>query len=199
MSFKSVVLGIGIFVVFMFVLGYGIEAFYSSPQYDHFCNGTQYSGPYPVKADGMTNSNCSFSPALQSEQDACIAEGGYPIFQYDNSGCTVGLKECNTCNQKFTEASNQYAKGIFIIALIVGIIVLLVGYLILSVEPVGSALMASGIGAIVYGSARNWVNLSNIWRFLLLLLALVILIWIALRVNKAVSAKKKKKWMFWKK
>ena len=89
----------------------------------------------------------------------------------------------------------KYDKFVFVIALIAGVITLLLGFGVLSVDPVGSALMASGVGAIIYGSARNWENLSNIWRFLLLLVALVLLIWIALRINKD----KKKGWMFWKK
>ena len=84
---------------------------------------------------------------------------------------------------------------IIVIALIAGIITLLIGYHILKSEPVGSALMASGIGAIFYGSVRNWENLSDIWRFLLLLAALILLILITVRVNRVGA---KKRWMFWK-
>ena len=61
---------------------------------------------------------------------------------------------------------------------------MLVGYTILSVEPIESLLMASGLGTLVYGSIRNWQNLSNIWKFLLLLAALILLVWIALRINR---------------
>ena len=63
-----------------------------------------------------------------------------------------------------------------------------IGYGVLSIEPVGSALMASGIGALFYGSVRNWENLSDVWRFLLLLVPLILLVWFALRLN---SQKKK--------
>ena len=83
----------------------------------------------------------------------------------------------------------------FVIALIAGVITLLLGFGVLSVDPVGSALMASGVGAIIYGSARNWENLSNIGRFLLLLAAFILLIWITIRANHIHG---KKAWMFWK-
>ncbi len=186
--FKNIVLGIGILIVYLLMLGYGIEAFYPSPKYETFCNAGVYSQPYPVKAD-FTAGNCSFSQTLQDAQNQCYTDGGQPVFQYDANGCTTSLKECNYCQKHFDDANKAYSKAVFVIALIAGIITLLVGFSILSVEPVGSALMASGVGAIIYGSVRNWMNLSDVWRFLLLLFALILLIWIALRINK--ESKKK--------
>ena len=88
------------------------------------------------------------------------------------------------CQQKFDLDSDAHSKVVFMIYIIVAIIVFIVGYSILTIEPVGSALMGSGIWAIFYGSVVNWRNLSNIWRFLLLLVALVLLIFIAVRLNK---------------
>ncbi len=184
MNIKNLVLGIGIFIVYLLMLGYGIEAFYSSPKYDEFCTGSS-NERYPIKTASIdAGINCSFNQQLQEQTDQCYKDGGFPIYNYDEKGCTVSIKECNLCNKKFQEAEKIYSKNVFIIALILGIITLFLGYGILYIEPVGSALMASGIGAIFYGSIRNWANLSDIWRFLLLLLALIIIIWIALRINK---------------
>jgi len=194
MNVKNLVLGIGIFIVFMLMLGYGIEAFYPSPKYDNFCKGA-YGERYPVKAGFDQTGNCTFSKALQDEVDKCYADSGFPVYNYNDAGCTASLKECNFCNKEYTDANNAYSKIVFIVALIIGIITLFVGYGILSIEPVGSALMASGVGAIIYGSIRNWQNLSDVLRFLLLLAALVLLVWIAIRIN----SQKKKSWVFWKK
>ncbi len=166
------------------MLNYGIEAFYPSLQYNDICKGQQ-AYPYPVKYTGETPSqNCTFSRAVQDAVNQCNEQGGYPVYAYDDLGCTTDVKECNLCNKQYEDAQKAHSKIVFVIALIAGIITLFVGYGILSVEPVGSALMASGVGAIFYGSTRNWANLSDIWRFLLLLLSLVLLIWIALRLNK---------------
>ena len=181
-SVKNLILGIGIFIVYLLMLGYGIEAFYPSPKYEDFCSFE--GGRYPVKAYDYTGGNCTFSKSLQDAQDQCYADGGQPVFEYDNNGCTAAIKECDYCNKEFNDANKAYSKIVFVISLIAGVITLIVGFAILSVEPVGSALMASGVGAIVYGSIRNWQNLSDIWRFLLLLASLVLLIWIALRINK---------------
>ena len=193
MNVKNIILGVGIFVVFMLMLGYGIEAFYPSPKYENYCAGDY--GRYSAKAyPDAVEQNCKFSKTMTENETSCYVNGGSPVFEYDNSGCAIKLKECNLCQKKFNEAQKDYSKVIFIIALVVGIITLFVGYGILSIEPVGSALMASGVGAIFYGSVRNWSNLSDVWRFLLLLIALVLLVWIALRLNRP----KKKSWMFWK-
>jgi len=193
MNVKNLVLGVGIFFVFMLMLGYGIEAFYPSPKYDEFCKGYN-TGSYPVKVgyDSFA-ANCTFSKALQEQVDNCTLEEGNPIYAYDDQGCTESLKECNFCSKQFNEADKSYSKVVFFISLIVGIVVLFVGYGILSIEPVGSALMASGVGAIIYGSIRNWTNLSDIWRFLLLLVALILLVWITLKLNKERKEVKKKK------
>ncbi len=194
MNVKNLVLGIGIFIVFMFVLHNGIRAFYSAPEYNQFCKSSEFTSPYyPKMAYG--ESNCTFSNSLREQEQQCWANEGQPIYNYDDRGCTINLKECNYCNKEFNESQRSYNKVVFVIALIIGIIVLFIGYGILSIEPVGSALMSSGIGAIIYGTMHNWENLGNLGRFLLLLLALVLLVWIALRLNK----KEKKSWMFWKK
>ncbi|MEK6825718.1 MAG: hypothetical protein AABY00_02945 [Nanoarchaeota archaeon] len=184
MSVKNLVLGIGIFIIYLLMLSYGIEAFYPSPQYEDFCKSNEF-GRYPFSGKGVdTATNCTFSKTLQEQNELCYSSGGFPVYQYSDVGCTTAVKECNFCNKYYNESQRAYSKIVFIIALILGIITFLAGYGIFSVEPVSSALIASGIGAIFYGSVRNWENLSDILRFLLLFVALVLLIWITLRTNK---------------
>lgn len=183
MNVKNLVLGIGIFVVYMMMLVYGIQAVKPSPQYDDFCASTLYEGSSPTK--GYDASLCKYNRTIEDQASACTAQKGMPIYEYNDLGCARAIKECNMCQTQFMDAQEAYQKTVFILAVIIGIITLLVGFTILSVEPVGSSLMASGIGAIFYGSAQNWVNLSNIWRFLLLVVALVLLVLIAIKNNTA--------------
>jgi len=183
MNVKNLVLGIGIFIVYLLVLNYGIEAFYPSPQYENYCTNQNYyyPGSYPIK-EISSGVNCTVAPTPQ-QQNVCSSKGGNLVADtYDTVGCPATFK-CDTCNKDYNDAQKEYSKIVFIIALIAGIITLIVGYTILSVEPVGSALIASGIGALFYGSIRNWQNLSDVWRFLLLLIALILLVWMTLRLN----------------
>ncbi len=185
MNVKNLVLGIGIIVIYALALWQGIEAFYPSPQYDKFCTAGRFEGNYfPAKPLPSGEPSCNFSRNLQEEQNRCYAEKGQPIFEYDDKGCTISIKECDYCQKEFEEAQEVYSMRIFIIAFIIGIITLIVGYSILSIEPVGSALIGSGVWAIFYGAAINWRNFSNIWRFLLLLVALVVIIYVTMRLNR---------------
>ena len=207
MRFKNIILGIGIFIVFMFLLHNGIRAFYDKPMYSEFDScvragytddgfgGYSYSYPaYPEKAAPYAT-NCTVVKSIREQEQQCGVSNGQVLYEYDDNSCITGIKECNYCNKEYNEAMKIYNKNVFIIAIIIGIIILVVGWLVLSIEPVGSALMASGIGAIVYGTIINWENLGNIGRFLLLLLALILLILIAYKINK--ESKKKKWWKFW--
>jgi len=180
MNVKNIVLGFGIFIVFLFLLHNGIRAFYPAPDYNTFCNSTTL---YPQKIPAV-DVNCTLPSSLSIQQEQCYSDRGQPVYSYNEQNCITGLKECNYCQKNFDDASKSYNRIVFIIALIVGIIALLTGYTILSIEPVDSALMASGIGSIIYGTASNWENLGNMGRFILLLFSLIILIWIALRINK---------------
>lgn len=182
MKVKNLVLGIGIVIVFMFLLHNGIRAFYKpSPQYEDFCKNN-YIGPVSAKAlpEGQT---CQYSAGLREAEQSCYNGKGQPVYEYDEYGCNIRVRECDYCQKDFNSAKQEYNKIVFVIALIIGIVVLLIGYAKLSIEPVGSALMASGIGAIIYGTIINWQNLGNMWRFLLLLIAFILLIWIALKLN----------------
>ena len=97
MNVKILVLGIGIVIVYALMLWQGIEAFYPSPQYDKFCSATEFRGPYAEKISPGAG-NCTFSKQLQEQTDKCYADQGQPIYEYDDSGCTVAIKECNYCN-----------------------------------------------------------------------------------------------------
>ncbi len=189
MNVKNLVLGLGIIIVFALVLWQGIEAFYPSPQYNNYCNTSQYSYPIPEKYPAAVN--CTYSKTLREAEQTCAQNGGQPIYDYNDQGCTSAVKTCDYCNKEFNQAQDAYSKTIFIISIIVGILTLIIGYSVLTTEPVGSALMGSGVWAFFYGSVINWRNLSNIWRFLLLLAALILLIWIAIHINKPNKSRKK--------
>ncbi len=183
MNVKNLVLGIGIVIVYGLLLWQGIEAFYPSPQYEDYCTSVQayYPDMYAMKPTGELE--CAVNPSPQ-QYNECSEQGGYLAPEsYDNLGCPVSYT-CELCSKELSDATKSHGKTVFIIALIIGILTLIIGYAVLTVEPVGSALLASGIWAIFYGSAWNWSNLSSVWRFFLLLVALVLLIWFALRLNQ---------------
>jgi len=176
---KNFVLGIGIIIIFGLLLWQGIEAFYPSPDWNKMCGDK------------------STIPA--STQETCVAAGGRwnpdsAPKAVDSQGNVIA-GYCDLyyqCTQELDKLSKAHSQVVFIISLIVGILILFISYLFIKVEPVGSALMGAGIWAIFWGSAVNWHNISNIWRFLLLLIAFVLIVWITVKINtskKSIFAK----------
>lgn len=178
MKFKNLMLGIGIFVVFALALFQGLETFYPTPQYDDFCDFN--TKPLPMARDGI---NCPNNPELDNKAQQCWASKGEFVYEYDSNGCPSG-GYCDGCRIDYENALDKHSNRVFIISIIIGIIVFVAGLFLLSTEPVGSALMASGIWSVFYGVVKNWRNFSDSWRFLLLFVLLVVLIWAALRFNR---------------
>jgi hypothetical protein len=178
MNVKNLVLGIGIVIVFGLALGYGIEAFHPSPQYEDYCD--------PLRGyEVIDNSTIC-------EQDGGKWFGNEPIVK----GEVTVKGYCDydfTCRGEYESTRERYSWSVFLISIIVGIITLLLGFMVLKVEPVGSALIGSAIWAILYGSIWNWNNFGKSWKFILLFIALVLLILIAYRLNKGDKGKKEKK------
>lgn len=176
MKIKSIVLGIGIFVVFTLVLFQGLETFYPTPAWEDYCSS--HSSPI---ATGDTQ-KCKNIPELQIKADNCWNSKGEFVYEYDLNGCVIN-GYCDDCRIDYEKELDIHSNRVFIIAIIVGILVFVVGLFLLATEPVGSALMASGIWSLFYGVIKNWRNFSESWRFLILFVLLIVLIWIALKFN----------------
>lgn len=177
MNVKNMVLGIGIVVVYALALWQGIQAFYPTPEWNDYCESDFRSVPFK---DGV---QCDYNRVVEDKAVECNSAGGWFRYEYDENGCVVD-GYCDECQISYNDASDKYSRNVFIISLIVGILTFIVGFLILSVEPVGSSLLASGVWAVFYGTVWNWRNFGTGWRFGLLILVLVVLVWIALRLNR---------------
>jgi hypothetical protein len=189
MNFKNFVLGVGIFVVYLLVLIQGIQTFYPDPDYSDYCGDR-----YP-KGLGGRGLDCPSTPSeVINQRDSCYDVDGIFIEEYDENGCLIG-GYCDECSIEYEKDTDAYTSNIFLICILIGLVVFFMGLYLLKKEPVGSALIASSIFTIVFGTARNWRNFTESWRFLILFVLLVLLIWFTLKINST----KKKSWMFWKK
>ena len=189
MRLKNFVLGIGIIVVYALALWQGIAAFYPQPKYEDFCDFE--IGPKTFLE--IVPTNCTFPPNLETKQNACYKAGGEFRYEYDEKGCVID-GYCDECSIYYNDASDKHSRNIFIISLIIGFITLVVGFFILKIEPVGTALMGSGIWAVFYGTVWNWRNFGVGVRFVLLVILLIILIWLAIKLNQQ---RKSNPFSFW--
>jgi hypothetical protein len=121
---------LGVFVAIMLVIFVNllISYVYEGPQYEDYCD-ERFGGVYPIKygVDTQTCQNCTFSKTLQEQTEACYAEGGMPMYSYDDEGCTIGLRECSLCSKEFEDASKSYNRKTFFIYAIVGFALIVFG------------------------------------------------------------------------
>lgn len=178
-SAKNVILIIAIIIIFTLFSVYGIQLFYKEPQYSDYCKESYYSKPRIVS--GM---DCPENPELEAIMNDCYDSENAVINQtYDEHGCLMNF-DCSTCNKDYEISREKWAKNYFIVAVIVGIIAIVIGALLFSLDVVGGGLMGGGALLIFVSSMRAWTALGDAVRFILLGLALVILIYIAIRINK---------------
>lgn len=82
--------------------------------------------------------------------------------------------------KKIEEASGRFQRHLFFVAVPVGIIAIIIGALI-SVQAIGTGLMFGGIFTLIDGYCWYWSQLQDWMRFVSLLAAFIILIFIGYR------------------
>ncbi|MBU2496896.1 MAG: hypothetical protein KJ767_02460 [Nanoarchaeota archaeon] len=181
-SAKNIILIIAIIIIFTLFSVYGIQLFYKEPMYEDYCKESYYPKTTPVR---MTEQyTCPATPELDAMIDNCYGSGNAMVnYTYDEYGCLVDF-DCSTCNKDYNDAREKWAKNYFIVAVIVGLIAIAVGALLFSLDVVGAGLMGGGALLILVSSMRAWTALGDVVRFVLLGVALVVLIYIAIRLNK---------------
>lgn len=158
---KATILSIAIAILSVLFFVYAIQSAYPGPEYKDYCE------------EQLT---------FKAIEDAneCESIGGK---WQDLPARAEPIKTAGWCDQDFTcrgeydEVREVYERNVFFINLIIGISVLITGF-ILALPSVSSGLMGAGVILIFYGTTRYWGSLSDIWRTFVLGISLVILIWL---------------------
>ena len=189
-KFKHVILAVGIAIVSVLFISFGISTFYTTPQYGDFC------GEREKFVDVITQQDCDELGGKWNPRD--IARP-LPLIENNQLLCTkISEKDdavtlnCQSqeqiknqgycdrdfyCRQQFDDTREIYNRNVFIVATGIGIIILIVGFA-LKLASVSSGLMGGGILTIIYGTIRYWSDLPDFGRFIILGLTLAILIWL---------------------
>ncbi len=175
-SIKKWALAISIAIVFNLFINYGIATFYKAPEYEDFCNVSSYPvKPVPIGVPYKEN-NCTDLVVSDNLSSECASTRGIIQFKYNATGCPVDAY-CDTCNARFEDSRNSYDSNIFFVLVVIGVAAL-IGGLLVSLQSVGTGFLFGGIISIIIGTIRNWSNLTDVIRFLLLGLILLILIFV---------------------
>lgn len=167
---RNLVLGIAIFILTVFVGVYGINTFYGkAPTYNDYC---------PIVTP-QTQAECIKMNGTWTDYNQQIPAEKIPASTSPTGYCDV----YTYCQKQLELAEKPYYKGIFIIAIPLGIIIIAIGLLIFNLEAVGLGLMAGGIGLIVYGAGSYWRFADDVVKFIISLIGLIVVIVLAYYAN----------------
>lgn len=165
-------LAVAIAVIFNLFVNYGIATFYKAPDYNDFCDTNYPRGFSPM----VVKPNCSSVPVPDSLQANCTGKTGFIRENVDDFGCVVSYY-CDPCQVNYEGVNDAYQGNVFFILVLIGVAAVVAGVL-LPVESVGLGFLTGGIFSILIGTVRNWSNLTDVIRFVILgiLLAVLVLI-----------------------
>ena len=175
MAIKDVVIGIAIIVMTILVSFYGINTFYPKPDYDDFCGEIK-------------------TQELIETQQRCEEIGGkWTVYEriepVENK--TGGFCDRDYyCRQDLEEAEKVRSRNVFLIALPLAVLLIIVGAFLFKLESVGAGLMGGGVGTLIYGAGAYWPYSENWIKFILSLIALIILVGLAYWFSKKFGKKR---------
>ena len=173
MDVKNIILGIAIMILTIFVTVNGIGIFYPKAEYNDFC------GEFKTAEVIQTQERCEEIGGKWEVYD------GVRLVEGEEGFCDRDF----TCRQDYEDAREERAKKVFYIALPLGILILLIGGFFFNLEAVGAGLMGGGVGTIVYGAGAYWQYGGYLFRFIISLLGLVAVIFLAYWFNKKFGKK----------
>lgn len=174
---KNFVIGIAILILTMFVVVYGINTFYEKPSYEDFC------GEFKTQEIINTEEICS---EIGGKWTAY--EGVKPI---EEKELTVeGYCDRDyTCRQEYEDALEKHARYVFFVSIPLAILIIALGAFVFSLNSVGIGLMFGGVGTLIYGAGGYWRYSENLLKFIISLIGLIVLIFLAYWFNRRISGK----------
>ena len=174
-SFQKIALALTMIVVLNLVFNLGVATFYASPDINNFC-GEETRQVYTT-------------------QNSCEEVGGEWIAAFPNEprlvrpgGETLKFEPyCNArkaCAEEFNGARDLYNRNVFIVLTILGLISIGAGFVATSVKAISSGLLFGGLLSIIIATMRYWSGMDEYVRFVVLLGALAVLVWIGYKKLK---------------
>lgn len=168
----TILLGVFIAAMVVTLVNLAVSYAYEGPKYDDYCKaGRIYSYSGPVKAEV----SCDYSRELRDAEQVCYDDGGQPVYDYDDNGCNVRVRECDFCNKLYNEAQEAYNRKSFFVFAAIGFALIVAG-LFIHVLLIQIITLPAGAFLVIEAAIKNFDNkLVVIITFALLIVAAVYL------------------------
>ena len=162
---------IAIVIVMNLFFNYVVSLVYSEPAYDQFVKTTQ------VVENISTKEKCLAIGGQWNENDY---QNIQPITPVEKS-TVKGYCDQNYTNQKNYEAAIKiYDRNVFITLVSVGVVVIVIGVFI-NMSILAISFVWGGVLSLVIASIRYWGSADKLVKVIILAIALVTLIWLAIK------------------
>jgi hypothetical protein len=163
----------GIVIVLNLFFNYALSLVYKSPDYLAYCPQTQVvTQPTDQKSctdkGGQWNANTYYGKPLVPGE---TVPPGYCDLEF-------------TCRQDFQKANDTYSRNVFVILVVLGAISVALGNFFAGNAVIASGLSLAGVLSFIIASTRYWGSANDAIRVVILLIALSLLFWVAVKKFK---------------
>jgi len=174
---KRFALTLAVGVLLALFVGFLVDAIYSSPQYNDFCDGRDRFIPkFPER---INTSLCSPVDYSDSIYDTCTGDMGYVAYESDENGCEV-TPYCETCGVDYDNASEKYSRNLFFILAPLSLLLIAIGVFIIT-DSIAAGFILGGILTLIYSTIRVFGDLSKVMKVVILGVELALVIWLGYR------------------
>ncbi len=170
MDIKKLAMTIVIAVLIPLFIVLFVDALYSEPQYEDYCEFKDI--PRPIE---ITKEDCDFN--YGPEYDECLSSEGTPRYDYDSSGCQI-YSECDFCSKDYNDDRDEYNRNVFFIFAALSLAIIVTG-IYLKTDYIGAGLMFGGLITLFYSTVRYISSMDKLLRALVILIDLLVIIWIS--------------------
>jgi hypothetical protein len=162
---------IGIVIVLNLFFNYLISLVYKAPEYNTFCKQEQ------VVDVAKTKESCVTKGGQWSEYNQVDPKTTPAAL----NGVTGYCDEQYTCRNDFETVNKTYERNVFVALVVIGVILVGLSFALAFNWIISVSFSMGGILSIIIASIRYWGNADNLVRVIILFLALVVLIYFAVR------------------
>ena len=162
-------ISLALIIIVNLVFYYAIATLYPEPKLEGFC---------PVQ------------PAVYTEAVTCVENGGQwtnnqltpaEITTQVKNGTPLGWCDANfTCQKNFNHAHSIYDRNVFIILIVLSLAIIAIA-IFSSVEILSVGFAWAGVLSLLIASLRYWSDAENWMRLIILVVALAVLVWLAVK------------------
>jgi hypothetical protein len=178
MKVLNFVFGVGIAVIIFIVALLGIQAFYPEPKYDKFCNTSIYSVPaQPVYTVYDCPGNINVTDCIKIINDKDINSP-------QRKAQDAQMQKCST---DYDAASKNYNKTFFLIASILGLLIIIIAFFLLNIINISAGTASAGIVLVAVAFARGWSTTNDTLKFIIGLVIAAVIVFLTIKINHRFS------------